>query len=232
MARTIPADRFHALLEAATAVFLEQGYERTQIADVARRMGLSKGSVYTYVESKEALFHCVLRHADRPDPIALPETLPVPTPRPADTRAVIFERMGLEGDLPCLTAALARERVRDVGTELREILAELYDTLARHRNAIKLLDRCAREYPELAKVWFSVSREGALVQLERYLAARMRRDRLRRLGKPAEVARMVLETLVFWAVHRHWDPAPLHYDEKSSRQTVLDFVAVGLLETG
>jgi hypothetical protein len=60
----------------------------------------------------------------------------------------------------------------------------------------------------------------------------MRRDRLRRLGKPAEVARIVLETLVFWAVHRHWDPAPLHYDEKSSRRTVLDFVAVGLLETG
>ena len=231
MARTIPADRFQALIEAASAVFLEQGYERTQIADVARRMGLSKGSVYTYVESKEALFDCVLRYADRSGPIGLPEKLPVPTPRPAATRAVIRERLAEEGALPCLTAAIARERVRDVAAELREILAEIYDTLAGHRNAIKLLDRCAREYPDLAEVWFSVSREGALALLERYVAARTRRGRLRRLGQPAEVARMVLETLVWWAVHRHWDPAPLHYDERSSRQTALDFVAAGLLET-
>jgi len=54
MPRAIPKDRFQDLVEAASAVFLEQGYRRTQIADVAARMGLAKGSVYTYVESKEA----------------------------------------------------------------------------------------------------------------------------------------------------------------------------------
>src|SRR5262249_2247727 len=143
MARTIPPDRFQALLEAATAVFVEQGYRRTQVADVAERMGLAKGSVYTYVESKEALFDCVVRYADSARAIELPRTLPVPTPRPGATVAALKSRLEREGALPALTAALARDRVRDVHSELRAILAELYDTLARHRTAIKLLDRCA-----------------------------------------------------------------------------------------
>ena len=68
MPRAIPENRFQDLIEAATAVLLEQGYRRTQIADVAERMGVAKGSIYTYVESKEALLDCVLRFADRPAP--------------------------------------------------------------------------------------------------------------------------------------------------------------------
>ena len=39
MARPIPENRFHDLIQAATAVFVEQGYRRTQIADVAVRRG-------------------------------------------------------------------------------------------------------------------------------------------------------------------------------------------------
>ena len=39
MARTVPDDRLARLVECATQVFIEQGYRRTQMADVAREMG-------------------------------------------------------------------------------------------------------------------------------------------------------------------------------------------------
>src|SRR5499426_426935 len=125
MARRIPGDRFQSLLDAATAVFLEQGYRRTQIADVAARLGLAKGSVYTYVETKEALFDCVLRHADRPDRVELPKVLPVPTPAPGATLAMVARRLAEEGTLPALSAALSRTRVVDVRAELEGVLGEL-----------------------------------------------------------------------------------------------------------
>src|SRR5262245_53060207 len=208
MARTIPVDRFDSLIQAATAVFLEQGYRRTQIADVAARMGVAKGSIYTYVESKEALFDCVLRHAGGVDPIGVPETLPVATPPPGATLEMVRRRLAEEGSLPSLIAALSRARVVNVRSELETVLGELYDTLARHRTAIKLLDRCAPDYPELAKLWYEGSREGALSLFARYLDDPARRRRLRRFEDTAMVARMVLETIVFWAVHRHWDPSP------------------------
>jgi AcrR family transcriptional regulator len=228
--RAIPESRFHDLIEAATAVFLEQGYRRTQIADVAARMGLAKGSIYTYVESKEALFDCILRHADHAERIELPETLPVPTPLPGATAELVGKRIAEEGGTPALAAALARARVVNVAAELETILGELYDVLARHRTAIELLDRCAPDYPELAQLWYRGGREAALSQLTRYVEDRTRRGRLRRFEDTAVAVRIVLETLVFWAVHRHWDPSPQAVDEAAAKRTALSFVTRALVE--
>ena len=72
LARIIPTQRYHELLEAATAVFIAQGYRGTQMRDVAREMGLSSGTLYGYVVSKEALFSEVLLYADTTTPIELP----------------------------------------------------------------------------------------------------------------------------------------------------------------
>jgi AcrR family transcriptional regulator len=230
MPRTIPEDRFQELIEVATAVFVEQGYRRTQIADVAARLGLAKGSVYTYVESKEALFDCVLKHADRAGPIELPGTLPVATPPSGATLEMVEKRLAEEGALPALAAALSRARVAHVRGELEAILGELYDALARHRTAIKLLDRCAPDYPELAKLWQRGGREAALSLLTRYLDDRARRGRLRRFEDAAVAVRIVLETLVFWAVHRHWDPSPQAVDEAAAKRTALAFLLSALVK--
>jgi len=142
----------------------------------------------------------------------------------------VQKRVAEEGGLPCLTAALARARATEVRRELEAVLCELYDLLARHRTAIKLLDRCAHDYPELAKAWNRSGREGALSLLSRYLDDRARRGRLRRFEDGAVAARLVLETLVFWSVHRHWDPSPQRFDESAARNTVVAFLLAALVK--
>lgn len=229
MPRAIPEDRFHDLVEAATQVFVEQGYRRTQMADVAARMGVAKGTVYLYVESKEALFDAVVRHADRGERLALPERLPVPTPPPGATLEEVRKRVAETG-LPVLTEALARRRVVDVRTEIEAIVRELYGLLARHRVGIKLLDRCAHDHPELAAVWYGTGREAVQDLLRRYLEERIRRRRLAPVEDPAVTARIVLETAVFWAVHRHWDPSPQSVDERVAEDAVVQFILRALLE--
>lgn len=49
------------LLDAALHVFAEQGFARARLEDVARRAGVSKGAVYLYFKSKEALFREMVR---------------------------------------------------------------------------------------------------------------------------------------------------------------------------
>lgn len=44
------------LLEAATVVFLERGFEGTLMSDISQQAGCSKGTLYSYFASKEALF--------------------------------------------------------------------------------------------------------------------------------------------------------------------------------
>jgi len=228
MPRVIPKDRFHDLVEAATSVFLEEGYRRTQMADVAARMGVAKGTLYLYVEGKEALFHAVVRHADRRERIELPDALPVPTPPPGATLEEVRKRVA-ENGLPVLGEALARQRVVDVRAELEAIVHELYQLLAQHRVGIKLLDRCAHDHPELAAVWYGAGRVGAVELLRQYLEDRIRRRRLAPVEAPAVTARIVLETAVFWAVHRHWDPSPQAVDEQTAERAVVDFVVRALL---
>ncbi|HKW95305.1 MAG TPA: helix-turn-helix domain-containing protein, partial [Methylomirabilota bacterium] len=56
------------LISAGLRVFTEKGYRRTQMADVAREMGVSPGTLYTYVHGKEALFHLLIDRALLDDP--------------------------------------------------------------------------------------------------------------------------------------------------------------------
>lgn len=50
------------LLAAALDLFVERGYASTRLEDVARRAGVSKGTLYLYYENKEDLFKAVVRN--------------------------------------------------------------------------------------------------------------------------------------------------------------------------
>ena len=228
MPRTAPDDRFDQLVGRATDIFIELGYRRTQMADVAEAMGVAKGTLYLYVESKEALFDLACRHADAPPPLPRPATLPVPTPAPGATAAFVADQLARQRVPPALAAALARRRVIDVRAEIATIVGELFDVLARNRRGLKLLDRSARDHPTLAALWFEQARGGLVALLQRYLEDRQRRRLVRPFPDPAVAARLLVETIVFWAVHRHWDPHPQPVRDAIARATVIRF-ATGAL---
>jgi AcrR family transcriptional regulator len=48
------------ILDSARAVFFEQGFERANLDEVARRAGLAKGTIYKHFESKAELYVAVL----------------------------------------------------------------------------------------------------------------------------------------------------------------------------
>jgi AcrR family transcriptional regulator len=224
MARRTPPDRLSQLVEYATRVFIEQGYRRTQMADIAAALGVAKGTLYLYVESKDALFDLVVRCADGDHPLPGLAALPLATPRPGTTVAYVRERLAANQEIPALTAALQRTGASDIRAELEAIVGQLHDTLARHRRGIKLLDRSAVDHPELAALWFESGRGGMHAALTAYLEARIHRGLLRPVPDVAIAARMLLETVVFWAVHRHWDPHPQPIDEGLVRAAVIQFI--------
>jgi AcrR family transcriptional regulator len=49
------------LASAALELFVERGFAATRLDDVARRAGVSKGTLYLYFDSKEDLFKAVIR---------------------------------------------------------------------------------------------------------------------------------------------------------------------------
>jgi AcrR family transcriptional regulator len=224
MARSVPDDRLAQLVECATRVFIEQGYRRTQMADVAKALGVAKGTLYLYVESKDALFDLVARCAVDDRPFEKAPVLPIRTPKPGATLKYVRERLAKNQVPAALTAALGQSRVPDPRAELERIVRELYDALARNRRGIKVLDRSAPDHPELAALWFEGARGGLVGLLGQYLEDRSRRKLLRPVPDAAVAARLLIETVVFWAVHRHWDPHPQPVDDSVAEDTVVRFI--------
>jgi AcrR family transcriptional regulator len=60
--RRRPDARPDEILRAALQVFGERGLAHSRLDDVARKAGVSKGTLYLYFDSKDALFREVVRH--------------------------------------------------------------------------------------------------------------------------------------------------------------------------
>jgi AcrR family transcriptional regulator len=224
MPRLIPSDRLSQLVTAATQVFIAQGYRRTQIEDVAQALGVAKGTIYGSVQSKEALFDAAVRYADGLEPLPEISALPLPTPEPGSTLAWLRARLAREVPDLALTAALQRTRVRDARSELGEVLQDLYDRMERNRRGIKLVDRCSLDQPELAALWFGEGRWAQHAALAQYLDRRIAKGRLRDVGDTPIAARFLLETVAFWAVHRHWDPSPQQVASSDVKANVIELL--------
>lgn len=50
------------IIQAAIESFGQTGFDRTKMDDVAKRLGLSKGTIYLYFKSKEELFTGICQH--------------------------------------------------------------------------------------------------------------------------------------------------------------------------
>src|SRR5260370_35964169 len=92
MARTIPADRFSAVVAASARAFITHGYQRTQVQDVADALGLAKGTLYGYAQGKAALFAAAVRYADGHEPVPGLTDLPVPAPGGGEPAALMGGR--------------------------------------------------------------------------------------------------------------------------------------------
>ena len=171
-----------------------------------------------------------MRYADAERPFADPPSLPVSSPKPRTTLSYVRQRLAENQSLPALNAALERQRVTDVRGEIAGIVNELYDAMARNRHGLRLLDRSAPDMPELAALWFEGTRGGLIAALGHYLDDRIRRGKLRAVPDTAVMARLIIENVVFWAVHRHWDPHPQSVEESVARSTVGQVICDALVK--
>ncbi|GMW03149.1 MAG: hypothetical protein AMXMBFR84_42840 [Candidatus Hydrogenedentota bacterium] len=232
MTRKRPEDRLQKLVETATEVFIvAQSYQRTQMDDVAKALGVSKGTVYLYVASKEALFDLCVRHADAPEALT-DSTIELPH-RSADSGATLeFVQAQLAGDkaLGEMLTLLSEEKCSDAGQTLESIVRLLYRTLLAHRRSIKLVEAAAQDHPGLSDVWYPNARGQLLQVLLPFVERNIQSGAFRRVRSPAMAARHLIETCTFWAIHRYWDPAPQDVDPGSMEDGLVELLLPAFME--
>jgi AcrR family transcriptional regulator len=229
MARTRPSDRVSNLIEAAVRVFTLKGFRRAQMADIAHEMGVSPGLLYSYVESKEALFYLVVDRGLKAGPPSEPALLPVPTPAPGAIAKRVAERFRQEGTMPALSAALKRPHADNAAAELEVVVRELYAILYRSGPLITILDRSALDMPELAALFHDRIRGGLFARLSRLIEMRADAGQYRRLPYSAVAARLIVETVTWFARNRRADPTSQDIDDKAAEDTTVDFIVNSLV---
>jgi AcrR family transcriptional regulator len=230
MARVPQQTRLALVASAGAEAFGRLGYRRTRMADVATAAGLSAGAIYTYVESKEALFHLVLLSLleDVPDSS---NGLPLATPPFADTLALIDRQLRAHGSAPALRAAAKRQVTEDARAELAEIVAEHYAMLQRLWPALAVIERCAVDLPELHEFYIERRRRGHQLLFGEYVANRIASGQFAAFSDPQVAAQLAIETITWFAWHRVEGFDRASYDDhgETGRQTVTEFVGNALI---
>ena len=215
-------DRTREVARAALECFSSSGFRLTQIADVSERMGVSVGTIYRYVESKEALFHLAALVAGDALPGSL--DLPVSVAGPGDTAAVLRGLIAKDRVWPVLQMALEGPAPSDPKAEAAAIAGELYDATAARAALISLLDRCAHDVPELTEVFDQQMRRRLMDDLEAWVRLRDA-SAGRRRANVAALARGALETIAWLAKSRRRDPTASTIPEADARDAAVRIFA-------
>jgi AcrR family transcriptional regulator len=216
MPRTTPSDRLPKLLDAAAGAFVEHGFQRTQMDDIAERLGVSKGTVYRAVDSKETLFAGVIAWGDTPDDLPVDGLTPT-NDLAAVATAIATELAGAVAGLELTTIVADHKRLRAAsgfGDEIERITTGIHQVMRNRRTAIMVLDRCASEIPGLSAVWFGDGRYALVDLWHDYLT--LRSNHLTIDVDPAVLARTIVELVTTWAVKMPWDPAPRPYPDDTA----------------
>lgn len=209
MPRTAPPDRLRELIAVAAASFVRHGVHHTQMDDIAADVGVSKGTIYRYVTSKESLLAAVLEYGDHPD------RLPASGSLDASDLGEVSQRMrrGLGRSVTALHLSEVLTSIRsgtkpiDFGDDVERVAQGLFEMMAAHRVQIMVMDRCAVELPELGRDWYSSGRYALVDLLGEYLSLSQHES----IIDQAVLARSIIELITVWAVKIPWDPAPRAY---------------------
>jgi AcrR family transcriptional regulator len=101
--------KYAAVVEAAAEIFLEQGFGNASMDEIARRAGVSKATVYSYFDSKPALFGAIVQQRCQR---SLPAMLGEFSDRPVEEALTAVGRQFLDvlmmpGSLPLYRTVLA-----------------------------------------------------------------------------------------------------------------------------
>lgn len=142
-------DRPSEICAAALAVFAEKGFAAAKLDEIARRAGVSKGTLYLYFKDKEDLFRAVVRDTVAPNIQAIQQAVVA-----ADLPFADVARMFLARFADVTSRA-------PVGAVAKMVIGE------------------SRNFPELAKVWHDQVASRALGMLTGLIAKGQERGEVR-----------------------------------------------------
>lgn len=228
MSRTSnPSSRILSLLGAGTKVFRHKDFKRAQMIDVAAAMGCSTGTLYNYVENKEALFEHVVLYGMTGE-LPSPDTLPLKLPDPGTTFAMI-EKMSRElAKGWSIYQALKIDEPASAVEEVTRITNELFDFFASYHRVIEIMETSVLDYADLASTYNTGRQQMIFGPWTTLIQERVAKGVYRSIADPGWTTVLIVEALAAgaWKQRSHSDS----YDETIARAACVEHVLTTLVK--
>ncbi len=190
--------RIEAIAEAATLLFLRQGYARTQISHIAKAIGVSVGTIYHDFAGKKEIMHFVLKSTIDPDFINKEFERPITDNLFSDVENEIVTL--LEQSQSDFAKYLENDAA---GYSFEDLISDAFDILARYAVGCLFIEKNQFEFPFLAK-HYKTYRRKFLDAMSRYLTIFINRGTVRPMEHLELTTTLIIETLTWWAMDRRY----------------------------
>lgn len=199
-------NRLEIIYEAASALFINKGYVRTQIKDIAGRIGLSAGMIYVYFKGKKEILDFILKCTVDPGFMEREFQYPID--------ADLFEGLSdeiisvLNENRAGFSAPLSRHAQ---GYPFPQMISDAFDTIARYGTGCLILEKNIGDVGKLGGYYQDYRRDffrSFMAYIDIYVAD----GQLRPLKNPELTSRLMIETLAWWGMHVRNDAFEMRKD--------------------
>lgn len=186
--------RIQEIAEAATRLFLRQGYAKTQISHIAKAVGVSVGTIYLDFAGKKEIMHFILKcNID-------PSFMEREFQRPITDDLFI----GLESEIISLFERTEHDfasHLQDssTGYDLEALISDAFDILARYAVGCLFIEKNQYDFQNLAQHYLAY-RKNFLHTMMGYISALTEQGSVRPLKHLELTTTLIIETLSWWAM--------------------------------
>lgn len=187
-------DRIKSIADAATCLFLQQGYSKTQISHIAKAVGVSVGTIYLDFTGKKEIMHFILKCTLDPDYINREFDRPITDD--------LFA--GLENDIAAIFEQTGNDFAKHLTNNaadysLGELVSDAFDMLSQYAVGCLFIEKNQFDFPFLAK-HYKQYRKRFLETMMQYMAAFIKRGIVRPLEHLELTTTLIIEILSWWAM--------------------------------
>lgn len=190
--------RIAAIYEAATRLFIQQGYSKTQISHIAKAIGVSVGTIYHDFTGKEELMHFILKCTIDPDFINRDFERPITDELFVNLDSEIIEAFKRSADD-------FAENLSNAGITYRfeNLISDAFDILSEYAAGCLFIEKnqfdCKRltdYYKEYRKCFFNTMKQYINIFIDKGI--------VRPLDNIELTVTLIIEILSWWAMDRKY----------------------------
>lgn len=191
---SITKNRMNLIFDAASRLFINKGYARTQMKDIAKEIGLSTGMLYVYFTSKRDILSFLLKGTIVPEFVTQEFELPIRSELFASLDREIME--AFEQNTRAFSAHL-----NDIANyPLAQMLSDAFDIISRYGIGCLLIEKNPDDLGKLT-IYYKGYRQSFYNQVLSYITQYIQNGTFRQVDLPQHVARLIIETLSWWGMH-------------------------------